>query len=64
MNNVLLHFFLIGNGQELGIETGKCLGARFWFYIYIRTFTNVLLHFFLVISNGKKLGIKAGRCFR
>jgi hypothetical protein len=46
--NVLLHFFLVGNGQELEIETGWCLESGFWFYLYVRTFTNVLLHFFLV----------------
>src|SRR6266498_2691365 len=46
--NILIHFFLIGNSQELGIEVGRCFGGGFWFYLYIRTFTNVLLCFFLV----------------
>ena len=30
--NILLHFFLVGNSQELGIEAGRYLG---WFFFYI-----------------------------
>ena len=41
---------------------GRCFVAEFWFFfIYIRTFTNVLIHFFL-IGNSQELGIEVGRC--
>jgi hypothetical protein len=49
--NVLLHFFLVGNGQKLGIEAGKYFRWCYIFYfIYIRTFTNTLLCFFFVVK--------------
>ena len=47
LTNVLLCYFLVGNGQELGIKAGRCLGAGCWFFLYIRTFTNALLCYFL-----------------
>ena len=50
LTNVL---FMLLSCKELGIEAGRCLGAGFWFYLYIRTFTNVLLHLFLVGNNSQ-----------
>jgi hypothetical protein len=51
--------FFVSNGQEPEIEAGGCLGRVFVIFLYIRTFTNVLLHFFL-IGNSQEFWIEMG----